>query len=133
MYRKADKNLFKTKEEKLAKDIINFLLKHSYLFDDTFIYVNGKRYGTYDGEHYHYETDSWDNIYVEDNKNPKDYFEWAGKYLSMSFEGPLYDVLNYSFEIPGCDKLEKEFLEIFHKHGFYYELGNAWNLTAVKE
>ena len=27
----------------------------------------------------------------------------------------------------------KEFLEIFHKHGFYYELGNAWNLTAVKE
>ena len=95
------------------------------------IYVNGKRYGTYDGEgHYNYGTNSWDNVYVEDDKNPKDYFEYAGKILSMSFEGPLYDILNYGFE--WGSKWEEEFLEIFKKHGYYYELGNAWNLTAVE-
>lgn len=132
MYNKADKKLLKTKEEKLAKDIIDFLLKHE-IFDDTFIYVNGKRYGTYDGEgHYNYGTNSWDNVYVEDNKDPKDYFEYAGDHLSMSFEGPLYDLINYGFEF-GSYKTVDELTEIFHKHGFYWELGNAWNLTAVKE
>jgi len=132
MNRKADRKLLRTKEEKLAKDIIDFLLKHE-IFDDTFIYVNGKRYGTCDGEgHYNYGTNSWDKVYVEDNKDPKDYFEWAGKHLSMSFEGPLYDILNYSFEF-GESKIEKELTEIFHKHGYYWELGNAWNLTAVEE
>lgn len=132
MNRKADKKLLKTKEEKLAKDIIDFLLKHE-IFDDTFIYVNGKRYSTWNGEHeYNYGTSSWDKVYVEDDKDPKDYFEWAGKYLSMSFEGPLYDLINYGFEF-GSYKTIDELTEIFHKHGFYWELGNAWNLTAVKE
>ena len=131
MFRKADKKLLRTKDEKLAKDIIDYLLKKQ-IFDDTFIYVNGKRYGTYDGAgNYNYGTSSWDDIYVEDNKNPKDYFEYAGEHLSMSFEGFLYDALNYGFEWDS--KIPDELLEIFHKHGYYYELGNAWNLTAVKE
>jgi len=132
MFRNADPKLLKTKEEKLAKDIINWLLKHQ-MFDDTFIYVNGKRYGTCDGEgHYNYGTDSWDKVYVEDDKDPKDYFEWAGPYLSMSFEGPLYDALNYGWEYEVYQKLEEELTEIFRKYGFYFELGNAWNLTAAK-
>ena len=130
MYRQASKTEFRNKQGKLAKDIIDWLLKKE-IFDDTFIYVNGKRYGTYDGEgHYNYGTNSWDNVYVEDDKNPKDYFEYAGKILSMSFEGPLYDILNYGFEFGS--KLEQEFNEIFKKHGYYFELGNSWNLTAVE-
>ena len=131
MFRKATKNEFRNKQGKLAKDIIDWLLKKE-IFDDTFIYVNGKRYGTYDGEgHYNYGTNSWDNVYVEDNMDPKRYFEYAGKHLSMSFEGPLYDLLNYGFEFDS--HAEEELTEIFHKHGYYYELGNAWNLTAVEE
>ena len=47
MFQKADPKLLKTKEEKLAKDIIDWLLKKG-IFDDTYIYVNGKRYGTCD-------------------------------------------------------------------------------------
>lgn len=132
MYKLADKTQFKTKEEKLAKDIIDWLLKKG-IFDDTFIYVNGKRYGTYDGEgHYNYGTDSWDKVYVEEDKDPKDYFEYAGPHLSMSFEGPLYDVLNYGWEYEGYQKWEEELTEIFKKYGYYFELGNAWNLTAVE-
>ena len=132
MFEKADKTKLKTKEEKLAKDIIEWLLSKG-IFDDTFIYVNGKRYGTYDGEgHYNYGTDSWNDVYVEDDMNPKDYFEWAGPYLSMSFEGPLYDALNYSWEYEVYQKWEEELTDIFKKYGYYFELGNAWNLTAVK-
>lgn len=131
MFQKANPKELKLKEEKLAKDIINFLLEHE-LFDDAFVYVNGKRYGTYDGKHYYYGSNSWNDVYVEDNKNPKDYFQYAGDYLSMSFEGPLYDVVNCYFDIPGNQKLEAEFSNIFHKHGFYYELGHSWSLTAVK-
>ena len=131
MFRKATKAEFRNKQGKLAKEIIDWLLKKE-LFDDTFIYVNGKRYGTYDGEgHYNYGTNSWDNVYVEDDKDPKNYFEYAGKILSMSFEGPLYDLLNYGFE--WNSHAEDELREIFHKYGYYFELGNAWNLTAVEE
>jgi hypothetical protein len=131
MFRKATKTEFRNKQGKLAKDIIDWLLKKE-IFDDTFIYVNGKRYGTYDGEgHYNYGTSSWDKVYVEDNKDPKDYFEYAGKILSMSFEGPLYDLLNYGFE--WNSHAEDELRNIFHKYGYYFELGNAWNLTAVEE
>lgn len=132
MFQKADKTKLRTKEEKLAKDIIEFLLTHE-IFDDTYIYVNGKRYGTYDGEgHYNYGTSSWNNVYVEDNQDPRKYFEYAGPYLSMSFEGPLYDALNYGWEYETYQKWEEELTEIFKKHGFYFELGNAWNLTAAK-
>ena len=131
MYRKATKTEFRNKQGKLAKEIIDWLLKKE-IFDDTFIYVNGRRYGTYDGDgHYNYGTNSWDNVYVEDDKDPKNYFEYAGKILSMSFEGPLYDLLNYGFE--WNSHAEDELREIFHKYGYYFELGNAWNLTAVEE
>lgn len=56
MNRKADKKLFKIKVEKCAKEIIGYLLSKE-MMDDTFIYVNGKRYNTCDGEgHYNYGT-----------------------------------------------------------------------------
>ena len=131
MYRQATKTEFRNKQGKLAKDIINFLLKHE-IFDDTFIYVNGKRYGTYDGEgHYNYGTNSWDKVYVEDDKDPKDYCEYAGSILSISSEGILYDIINYGFEFGS--KLEEEFNKLFEKHGYYMELGTSWFYTACEQ
>ena len=129
MFRKATKEEFKNKPGQLAKDIIDWLLKKE-IFDDTFIYVNGKRYGTYDGEKgYHYGTSSWNDVYVEDNMDPKDYCQYAGNVLSISTEGFLYDALNYGFEWDS--KLPDELDEIFKRHGYYYEMGTAWFLTAV--
>ncbi len=130
MFNKADPTQFKTKEEKLAKDIIDYLLKKE-MFDDTFIYVNGKRYGTYDGEKgYHYGTNSWNDVYVEEDKDPKDYCQYAGDILSISTEGFLYDALNYGFE--WNSKVEDELNEIFKKHGCYFEMCTSWFLTAAK-
>lgn len=132
MNRKADRKLLRTKAEKLARDIIDLLLEKE-IMDDTFIYVNGKRYGTYDGEHgYNYGTNSWDNVYVEDDKIAKDYCEYAGDILSISSEGPLYDLINYGWEF-GESKTVKALDELFHKYGFYREDCTSWFYTAVKE
>lgn len=129
MNRKAERTEFKTKAEKCARDIIDWMIKHN-LWQDTCIYVNGKRYGCNDGEHHHYES-TWDCVFVEDNMDPRDYFDYAGDFMSMSFEGPLYNILNfYNDFLPGYDeKMNNEFNKIISKYEKYAELGDSWNLS----
>ena len=91
MNKKVEKSDFKTEAEKCARDIIDWMIKHD-LWIDTAIYVNGKRYGDYDGKDYHYGN-TWDCVFVEENMDPRDYFDFAGDLLSMSFEGTLYEIL----------------------------------------
>ena len=130
MNRKADKKLFKTKAEKCAKEIIDYLLKKE-MMDDTFIYVNGKRYGTCDGEgHYNYGTSSWNDVYVEDDKVGKDYCEYAGDIISISSEGSLYDAMNYGFE--WNTKVPDELDAILKKYGYYLEACTSWFWTVCK-
>ena len=130
MNRKADKKLLKTKAEKCAEEIIDYLLSKE-MMDDTFIYVNGKRYGTCDGEgHYNYGTYSWDDVYVEDNEVGKDYCEYAGDILSISSEGSLYDVMNYGFEWD--TKVPDEIDAILKKYGYYLEACTSWFWTVCK-
>jgi hypothetical protein len=117
---------FKTKAELCAFEIINFLIKHS-LWQDTCIYVNGKRYSCYDGEHYRYDN-TWDCVFREDNMDPKDYVEYTSDFLTMTFEGPFYDVVNYYVSAKYCDRLLKEFDDILNRYKKYYELGYAWSL-----
>ena len=122
-----NKTVFKGKAGKCAKETLKYLVKH-WAEEDTLIYVNGYRisYVGRDWEKEHEKFD-WNKIRVEEDKDPKDYFEWAGKFMSMSFEGPLYDSINY-----GSGKREEELQEIFNKYGYYFELGNAWNLSLYK-
>ena len=130
MNRKADKKLFKTKAEKCAREIIDYLLEKE-LMDDTFIYVNGKRYSTYDGEkNYNYGANSWDKVYVEDNKIGKDYCEYAGDILSISSEGFLYEILNYGFE--WGTKVPDELDAILKKYDYYLEACTSWFWTVCK-
>jgi hypothetical protein len=107
------------RNQQLADDIKKFLLENE-LSQDTRIYFNNKCYD-FDSAGKTYET-------LEDIK-PSDYFEYANdNTVSMSFEGPLYEVLNGYRN--GWPELEDEFLEIFEKYDMYYEMGNAWNLAA---
>jgi hypothetical protein len=114
--------LTKVHIEQMAKEVMDFLIEND-LSIDVSIYYNGKKmkndYTWKNGEYEH-------NIIVQDGFNPHDYFEWAAHnhILSMSFEGALYDAINYS------GYKMNEFEVIFNKYGLYYELGNAWNLTA---
>ena len=116
--------LTKNKIEELANEIIEFLKEHG-LHDSVCIYYNNKRWRVeteYLGDGKYSEKEV-----IEDNMNPLDYFEYANEkhILSMSFEGGLYDILNYTF-----GKREEELCAIFEKYGVYYEQGNGWNLTV---
>ena len=116
------KKLTKPDIEKFANEIMAYLEKYG-LDSDVCIYYNNKRMqNKYDWKN----PDAPHERIVEDNMSPCDYFEYVNRdhILSMSFEGPLYDSLNYSgYKEPGLRK-------IFEKYGVYWELGNAWNLSA---
>lgn len=113
--------------ETLAYEIREFLLKHE-LWQDVRIYFNGKALSTDDGNG-RYAYNDPDTIFILEDQDPRRYFEYVGDILSMSFEGPLYDVLNYYSPATYCDKINNEFLGILGKYGLYYELGHAWNLS----
>lgn len=114
----------------LAKDIYDWCQKHD-LWGDNTIYFDGKAWSN---------SKEWsgirgikiaEDLYEYADKNPKNYFEWANpQTLSMSFEGSLNHVLNAY--VPGWTALEDEFIKLFDKHGCYYEMGNAWNLSVFE-
>ena len=116
--------------ETLAREIYDWCIFKN-LWEDNCIYFNGKAWASWK---------SWagvkgrkidDRLYEYEDKNPKDYFEYANPdTLSMSFEGALNHVLNAY--IPGWAVLEEEFSEIFKRHGYYYEMGHAWNLSVYE-
>ena len=121
-----NKTVFKGQAGKCAKETLKYLVKH-WLEEDTLIYVNGYRI-SYHGRDWDKDTEKfdWNKIKVE-NANVHRYLDYAGDFMSMSFEGLLYDVMNDYYE--GAYKREQELCDIFKKYGKYYELGNAWNLS----
>jgi hypothetical protein len=101
----------KTKNEQIVQDIVFFLVKNC-LWSDVCIYYNNQRLSPEYG--------------LETNINALDYVEYANTdTVTMTFEGDLYNVLNgYS----GYD-IYKQFEELVHKHGYYFEIGYHWSLS----
>ena len=114
--------------ESFARDLHKWLVKH-HLWVDVCIYYDGKRMNTNrrEGERTVYRYNG--EPFIEE-ADPRDYFDYVADphILSMSFEGSLYELINYGF-----GGLKNEFQKIFQKYGVYYELGNAWNLTCYEE
>jgi hypothetical protein len=120
----------KNKMEALAKDIYDWCVKND-LWGDCCIYFDGKAWASWDNWHDENGKKIKDGLYEFQDRNPKEYFEYANPdTLSMSFEGALNHVLNAY--VPGWVKLENEFVELFEKHGMWYEMGHAWNLSAYE-
>lgn len=120
----------KNKMEQLAKDIYNWCVKKN-LWGDNIIYFNGKAWSSSSEWHGVQGKKIGDMLYEYEDKNPKDYFEYANPdTLSMSFEGGLYHVLNGY--VNGWTKLEQQFSKLFVKYGFYYEMGYAWSLSVYE-
>lgn len=103
----------------LAKDIYDYLIANGLWFDCA-IYFNGKRWSTYG-------TAGTGKSVIEEEADPHDYTEYAGDILTVIFEGPLYEALNYSDDWTVDEELSK----IFGQYGCYYAFGEAWNITAV--
>ena len=128
----------KKKIEKLARDIRKFL-DDNFLNGDCRIYFNGMcwEHGTedepwtLDSEHKEFlELPKRTGWKVIEEIDPKDYFDYAGGVISMSFEGSFYDVVNGYYK--SDFEKEMQFSELLGKHGCYYELGNAWNLSIFE-
>ena len=119
-----------TKWRKMADEIRKWLLDHE-MWSDVTIFFDGVAYSTSDGKGNYYYNDPEHLIELHD-RDPRDYFSYVNPdhILSMSFEGPLYEMLNYYDAYP--DDWRDEFDGIFRKYGVYYELGNAWNLTVYR-
>lgn len=120
------KKMTKAKIRKLAEEIREFLLDRD-MWVDTAIYFNGMAFSTQDKDGFWYN--DREHLVELPNEDPHNYFEYVGPYLSMSFEGPFYDVMNGYLGSYGF-KVQDKFWELLHKYGLYYELGNAWNLTV---
>ena len=118
----------KTNIEKL-KDEIVALLQENEMWQDVYIYCNGKCWGTSDKEMKHFRYGGEPFVFEDDTHRVTEY---AGNILTMTFEGPLYEALNYGCEYGDPWKIENDLQEIFKKYGLYYEFGESWNLTACK-
>lgn len=115
--------------EELAEKILQWLQEKG-LWTDCRIYFNGMAYSTDDRDGN--SAGSYQQpVYIIENIDPKDYFEYVGDILSMSFEGLLYEVLNGYLGSYGSG-LCREFSSILSEYGLYYELGNAWNLSVYQ-
>lgn len=116
--------------EFLANDIINWCESHD-IMDDWAVYACGNAVTTWKTWHGVSGHEVKPGLYWYGEKNPLDYFEYANPdTVSMSFEGMLYDIINDFGMTYSC--LYKSFNDIFEKHGYYYELGNSWNLSAAE-
>ena len=117
------------KFEEMAMELYT-LCKDYCIWLDVTIYFNNKAWSSYKTWGKDEGVQIGENLYEYKDKNPLKYFEYANpETLSMSFEGALYEILNwyrpYKYFIDQFDS-------IFEKYGYYYEFGNEWNLSAYK-
>lgn len=114
--------------ENLAVEIRGFLIEEE-MWADVNIYFNGRCFTTRDSNGVYHYNDS-DCLIVLEDEDPEEYFDYIASdhILSMSFEGELYEIINYPNQ--ETQPLLERFNYIFEKNGLYYELGDAWNLTC---
>lgn len=122
-----DRRLTPEQIEEMATEIREFLLEHE-IWIDVDIYFNGKRFTSHDPADGKYYYNDREHLIVEENKNPRDYFEYVAEdhILSMSFDGIVCEMLYYG-EMPAT---KRAFDKIFEKYGVYYEFGHHWNFTC---
>ena len=113
--------------EEIAKEIREYLLDND-MWQDVNIYFNGKRYTTRDPETGEYYYNDREKLFEEEDEDPETYFKYVNPdhILSMSFEGPVCEMLYYG----EYSEIQKGFDAIFEKYGLYYEFGNHWNFSC---
>lgn len=114
--------------EALAWEIQKWLRSHE-MWQDVCIYYGDQRMSTFQNTNGKTKFRYNGEPFIEEGFNPKDYCEYANPdTITMTFEGPLYDVLNWN----AGEQLEQEFCQLIHKYGFYYEMGYPWSLSLYE-
>lgn len=121
-----------TKQTEIAKAIEKWCYKYAedretneyHPLSDGRIYFNGKAWCY----------DSRGRKRVIEDIRASEYFEYADDALvNMTFEGPLYQVLNDYWSNKWLGQLHEEFYALIDGFNCWYELGNAWNLTIYED
>jgi hypothetical protein len=129
-----------TQIEELAVEIRQYLLDNQ-LWLDTTIYFNDNAFSTSERLGKDYGELAYNDpskLFVIENVNPRDYCNYAGEILTMTFEGEssLYDCFWRVEEIDlkrgsgYSERIHEGLLAIFAKRGLYFDFGDSWNLTA---
>lgn len=126
--RKEKHFMTKKQKENLALDIIAYLMKKDLFYDVT-IYSNNKAYSSesniFGGGSKEVKIKYEKSYYVTNDIDVTSRLEYCNpETVSMSFEGPLYDRLNF-----GSPQTMDDLTGIAKKYGLYPEQGNAWNLS----
>jgi hypothetical protein len=117
------------KMQTLAMEIYSWCKKRD-LWGDNIIYFNGKAWKSDNDWSGVQGKEIAEDLYEFEDRNPCTYFEYGNPdTLSMSFEGSLYEALNGYWYY---SKAEEDLQAIFEKYGYYFEYGNAWNLSAYE-
>lgn len=96
----------------LAYEIRDYLVNKEF-YNDVVIYFNGLAISS-----------SWEG---EKDKHPGDYMDYFNfDTITISFESVFYDVMNYNVKEYGL------FDKFIKSKGYYFELGNAWNLALYE-
>lgn len=118
--------------QKMAVRLIK-LIDSLGMFHMINIYAGGKHYTSdYNNKNpdmQEVKVESDTIYYVQDTNMDKIPVEYNNpKTLTMTFEGPLYDALNYD----STDKTMEKINKIFDEYGLYAEMGYAWSLAAYE-
>lgn len=123
-----------TKQTEIARAIERWCYKYAehrednqplyHPLSDGRIYFNGKAWD--------YNSQGRKSV-IEDIR-ASEYFQYADDALvNMTFEGRLYEILNYHWSEEWLGRLYEEFDALIDGFNCWYELGNAWNLTIYED
>lgn len=111
--------------ENIALDLITFLQRHD-LYYMVNIYVNNKVLTDNRMKGTETRDTPFGPYYIVHNVNPGDLLEYYNpETITVTFEGPLYHIINYS----ECHSLYKELCSLFERYGLYLEQGYAWSFS----
>ena len=114
------------KNEQFRDELIDFLTEQD-LFSDVSVYCNGHAYRNDKREGYILHTTRHGAVYYDCGEaDTPEYGNADG--ISMTFEGPLYEMLNY-----GDGSTEETLNKIGANYGCYMEQGHAWSLAFWPE
>lgn len=118
-----------SQNEELAVKIIEYLQKNE-LFYDTSLYLNNKKYHS---DKYSTNALGYDKVektqygayYVTNDIDVTQIVKYCNPdTITMIFEGPLYDAINY-----GNGQVEEDLNNIAAEYDLYLERGFAWSLA----
>lgn len=128
------RKLTKRQIEAMTREILGLLCSEEYseLWVETSVFSDGKRYAACSAPNAGKTRVGACDVFVTEDCAPsfsRFLPEEDSHILSMTFEGPLHQVLNFNpdYDLPGF--MEK-FDAIFQKYGVFYELMESWCLTC---